>query len=182
MIGIDPGLGGTGLAIAKERNFVYGSTFGSPHKGNIDYKSKIVSDWVADTVLQYDKVGDNLAVVEYPEFYTGAVGISCASTGGLVKLAFLVGAIVNRLIMYGYRIVLVTPNEWKGNLPKKISTIRIQKLIHFPVDNHLADAIGLLMHYNDNGIIKNAKEYPDTVYTYTKNCFNTRKKHQKTTQ
>jgi hypothetical protein len=42
-----------------------------------------------------------------------------------------------------YRVVLVTPNEWKGNLPKEVVAARCEAQFGFTVGNHEQDAIGM---------------------------------------
>ena len=178
MIGIDPGLGGTGFAIADGYRFIHGETFNvSTTIKHLSLRADFIAKSVVYSALEHDNTNDRKALIEYPEFYTGRVGISCASTGGLIKLAYLVGYISSALVKVGYRVELITPNDWKGNIPKHISTNRIQSIIKYPVDSHLADAVGLILHHNNNGIVKNAKQHSGVKYSFKKDCFNTCKKY-----
>lgn len=88
----------------------------------------------------------NLSVVcEWPQLWTGsAKSMSSGSDGDLFKLAHLVGALDSvALDATTDMMTLVTPNQWKAQLPKEEIIARIHRKIGVTYANHAADAVGI---------------------------------------
>jgi hypothetical protein len=74
-------------------------------------------------------------VLEYPEFQAGTKGTHAARKGGTLQLAFLCGSICTSWQVHMARMLkdkgfnlaladLVTPSQWKGQLPKPVTAKR----------------------------------------------------------
>jgi len=148
---VDPGVSGTGLATFDR--------IPSTHPQILQYKvlkAKASLDWTE----KCDSIWNNfetylmerplrLIVMEFPALWSGS-GLSYASaeTGDLFKLTYIIGGF-GRIAQHGYvPIALVSPQEWKGNLPKTVIEQRVLK--HYPdtfpenkVPNHACDSIGM---------------------------------------
>lgn len=100
------------------------------------------------------KVG--VLVIEMPEYQSGRMESEAATrSGSIMKLAALVG-----MILHGYETVqkrvLVTPAQWKGQLPKEVSHQRIADLLELTnrrwindwkhMKHDTRDAIGIGLH------------------------------------
>src|SRR3990167_3684661 len=87
-------------------------------------------------------------VIEFPIFYaSSSLGHAVASTGGLLKLCAVTGAIAS---IYDYKAVHAVPvNIWKGQLPKRVVMERIIRIIGQAKCNELKlqkdmwDAVGI---------------------------------------
>ena len=156
---IDPGLKGTGYAfyrtivtsrprgtvLSADELGLYTGVFRP--KGSKTWEGK-VSDACAWLNGVVGGIKPRLVVIEYPELWTGsAVSMASASTGKLFKLAYLVGGFgeVIRRLPCTRLPVLVTPPEWKGQLPKEVVIDRINKTIEGldRIRDHEGDAIGM---------------------------------------
>lgn len=97
---------------------------------------KLISVWVNDLDV----------VIEMPQMMTNIKGIA-AQAGSVYKLAVLCGYLARA--MEPARITLVTPLEWKGQLPKSIVQQRVERAIgirkcrELNVRSHAWDAAGL---------------------------------------
>jgi hypothetical protein len=81
-------------------------------------------------------------VVELPEFHAGARGMNASRQGDTLMLAVLCGALMTGSTYF------VTPSQWKGQLSKQITAIRM--LQYWPelgvkqkIDYNWADAVML---------------------------------------
>jgi hypothetical protein len=81
-------------------------------------------------------------VIEFPELQTGERGTNASRQGDTLKLAFLCGALMRGATR------LFTPSQWKGQLSKQITAIRM--LQYWPmlqivqkIDYNWADAVML---------------------------------------
>lgn len=152
-ITIDPGLGGTGYAVFGEGLF--------PEKTGVLH-SKTTGSWAQrqtdiieglDDALSYISQLDR-AYIELPAFFESNKGVTCATgkDGGdsdLVKLSVMVGRIYEAMLGYDLDIHLIRVNHWKGTLPKKIVSLRIQKRLGLEstgeevFGDHACDAVGI---------------------------------------
>ncbi len=142
---IDPGIMGTGFAYFKniqkhigsevEAPFIYG-VLKSKEKDWHDKAHEISSQFEA--FLRRRRTQGNV-VIEFPELYASAKSHASAAQGDLFKLTYLIG-----LLSYPKKPILVTPREWKGQLPKeRVITIIKHLAPEVKISNHSADAIGM---------------------------------------
>jgi len=123
LLAIDPGLEGTGWAVFRHS---------TPVKCGIETASRRYK-WF-EKLHYYCEFMERLAVkvratecvLERPVFMQSSGGMVTAKSDSLVKLAMLVGALYTRMPPLVKRCTLVTPNQWKGQLPKTIAIDRIQ--------------------------------------------------------
>lgn len=148
ILAIDPGATGTGWALlstAGARLCDYGTLYG---KG-LTWEAR-----AAEILYEYKRILSRSYIgqvyVESPVFMRGYGGYTTASTGDLVKLAMLCGAIYFTTIpLHGT--TLVPPSQWKGQLPKSVSHRRIRGVLEQlnpyevvgKISTHALDAIGI---------------------------------------
>ena len=123
---IDPGLGGTGYAVFNPNGALTGvGTIRVGRHDPLTYRIRSVS-----ILLRMHLPVSHVplrVVIECPEFMGGTAKGSAASRGGaLVKLAHVTGAIVGGFSM-ACEVDLVTPGEWKGQLPKEVMRERLER-------------------------------------------------------
>ena len=142
---VDPGLGGTGWAawrlVGPARPLPPPTGWGVAH-------GSLGKTWVGrvrdivDRVRPYVLVA-TCVVVEFPGLWSSAVSAAAGAKGDLFKLAYLCGAIgaINNHVF----LVLVSPQAWKGQLPKSVVGHRVQR--YWPglpkISNHALDAVGM---------------------------------------
>lgn len=127
LLAVDPGLEGTGWAVFRRS---------TPIKCGIETASRRYQ-WY-EKLHYYCEFVERLAarvhateiVLERPIYMQSAGGQVTAKTDSLVKLAMLVGALYVRMPSTVGHCTLVTPNQWKGQLPKGIVIDRIQKQLN----------------------------------------------------
>lgn len=152
VITMDPGLEGTGWAI-----FAGLRADGKPKSRPISsgvIRPKKIGSWqqkandVCCTFVGIVAACENpVIIMEFPELW--ATGKSFASASGaqgdLFKLAYLVGGLArtgHELAIF--QPVLVSPRDWKGQLPKDVVMSRIRKVLgDIRLRDHEADAIGI---------------------------------------
>lgn len=99
-------------------------------------------------------------VGELPQVYQG--GKSRSDPDDLIRLAYALGITVGVYEKYAEKIVLLKPNEWKGQVPKDIMKQRIDALLS-PTEkavidearwkvppkkmHNIYDAVGINLHY-----------------------------------
>ncbi len=85
-------------------------------------------------------------VIEWPTLWAGSSkSHAAAASGKLLQLAAACGALIQgiHLMRYAVGIMLVTPNEWKGQLTKPAVNARIMRAIGETYPNHASDAVGM---------------------------------------
>jgi hypothetical protein len=104
------------------------------------------SIWLGDQLHTIIDGRECVIVCEMPAYHGSMMGWAA---GDLQKLVFLVGALAgyfNRL-----RFVPVTPNEWKGQLPKKVVINRLIKRFGPGATRHwekdVWDAVGIGLYH-----------------------------------
>lgn len=150
---IDPGLEGTGWAFyktinTKERAGQYVKPVESGvvrPSDNLQWQGKVeaLCTWLRGTCAIYSP---KVVVIEYPETWAGsAKSMASTSSGALGKLMYLVGGLGEVARRVGAnQPVLVTPKEWKGQLPKEVVIKRLEKRCGIvKVRNHEGDALGM---------------------------------------
>lgn len=149
LLAIDPGLGGTGWALWET--------------GRSPARIGIVRDTARDDLLSvrcqelcqklYLSVATlyslQTVVIEMPQQMSNRAGIA-AQAGGVYKLAVLVGALTMYLMNTSNATVhVVTPSEWKGQLPKDVVQRRVEQRLgislcqKLKIRSHAWDAVGL---------------------------------------
>jgi hypothetical protein len=87
-------------------------------------------------------------VIEFPEFQASASRMMGWKTGSLQRLTFLVGVLVG-MFPATWRIQLVTPSQWKGQLPKAVVEHRMARdygaatIRRLGIKTHAWDALGI---------------------------------------
>lgn len=152
ILAVDPGSSGTGYAMLESdsaRVVRFGTLYG---------RGRFWSHKVMQIMISYEKlfaltprdgyIGQ--VYIESPVFMRGYGGYTTASTGDLVKLAMLCGAMyIHALRHEQHGVELVEPSKWKGQLPKDVCHRRIRGILHQNGDvvdhasQHAMDAIGL---------------------------------------
>ena len=157
IIAIDPGLSGTGVACFNEgdikslgvRNFYYSKAHTWWDNGL--QITSAVNKFITDKWL-YSTNSDYTVIIEEPEFHQSGKGLASTGSGDTFKLATLVGMLVQSIdgIDTGpVTFKLVSPKEWKGQLPKDIVIERIKAVyasqgIAAPdIQSHSWDAVGI---------------------------------------
>lgn len=102
----------------------------------------------------------NLLIYETVELHKSAAGSAAMRKGHLTQVAELIGYLNCLWDRYVHRQISVTrsleiyeephelyPRQWKGNLPKNIARVRINKAFQLElgsgIEEHIADAIGI---------------------------------------
>lgn len=136
ILAVDPGAGGTGWALLNAKTARL-QDFGTLHG-----KSKVWTVKVLEIVTLFEKLLSNNYIgqvfMESPVFMRGYGGYTTASTGDLVKLSMLCGALfIASSKLHGT--TLVEPSKWKGQLPKKVCNDRVWNIL---LRQHVYEEIG----------------------------------------
>lgn len=101
--------------------------------------------------------------IEVPEFFRDhAVGAAAAARGDVVKVALVVGMLLDRFRAFK-RTELVAPREWKGQLSKPVATRRLERRLGADqvrrlnlaeAKDHTWDAIGVGYHALGEGLTR----------------------------
>ena len=167
LISIDPGFNGTG--------FVYWWGKDAPFMGHVATPPRnpdkfVTSDldigrahWIAETCFDYiGMLRVEHVIIELPEFQAGAGRQMGWKTGDLQKLTMLVGVLAEHAVsQLDAHVMLATPSEWKGQLPKDVVQRRLTS--HFglalmrdlEIQTHAWDALGIgAWAYNARGELR----------------------------
>ena len=144
---IDPGLGGTGIAIWDTEQW-------EVQKKLNEHKSYPINPTVTLTIYKKEKIlfgieklcmKHNVVLAYIENAYYGASekGQVTASSGALVKLSEFIGEITSILKCY-CQVRLVSPQKWKGTMTKEAVIHRILKRCpHIVATSHAWDAVGI---------------------------------------
>lgn len=151
---IDPGIGGTGYAFFDAieskatkktlRSPALTGAFIPPSNEQWDNKVWSLCSEFGGLVSSTEP---SVIAIEFPELFSGSVvSHASAAKGDLFKLTFLIGGLAHvARELTGNLPVLMSPMEWKGQLPKQVVIERI--LAAWPelgtVADHEGDAIGM---------------------------------------
>ena len=152
LMGIDPGLSGTGYAVfssVKDAPLSIGVITG---KGNSWEKRAIsIGETLSDVA---GNAGVSEIWIELPQYYESDKGVMVAEKGDLIKLTVTVGVIIGILSQDGIEVKAVTPNEWKGQLSKELAKRRILKRLGeeacSSIKSHAWDATGIGLYAKGN--------------------------------
>lgn len=144
LISIDPGLSGTGWARWSNTQL---EAVGVIHDRAKDDTLAARCRGIASQILKHiHRFGDMHVFIEMPQHMASAKGIA-AQSGSVYKLAFLVGYLAADV--YPCEVIVVTPQEWKGQLPKDVVQRRIERILGrskcraVGIRSHAWDAVGI---------------------------------------
>lgn len=152
VISIDPGVNDVGVACWKDAGLASAALV---RKGKADWLSLAhrTAAWVQVVYKSVDVV-----VIEKPQVYRQH--LLKGDPNDLISLAIVVGAIANafKLAWPDVQVVIIHPREWKGQLPKKVSTERSRGIlsddeldcVQLPaksLQHNVWDAVGIGLHY-----------------------------------
>lgn len=157
LISIDPSINNLGMAIWNiPDKKLLGHMLMHPektHKGNEYDKSLSMYNQTRGWIEKY---GVNRMIMEIPEVWAVA-GFQARETGSMTKLMFVCG------MLYSLRndldeLKLVTPRDWKGQLPKEVVANRLNE--HYlklgldltKLDANVADGIEIGHYYLFGGV------------------------------
>jgi hypothetical protein len=136
-IGIDPSLNEPGFALLIPNKQIITNRLNNRGKELEKYTKlgiesyKILKDF-SSVIPSGNKV---FVGIEYPNYQDSLKGKKCIETGSLIKLAISAGLILDQVfklqIIHEHyltiQIKLISPIEWKGQVPKKITKDRMKK-------------------------------------------------------
>jgi len=142
---LDPGVGGTGWAYYRN---VDGGDYNLPTTGVVfpkgatwQAKVRTVMASMSGVLSLYRPI---LVVAEFPRVWQEATSHASATRGDLFKLAYLVGALDRACEALDMGTVqLISPSDWKGQLPKDALKRRVEKLLGVSYQDHELDAVGM---------------------------------------
>lgn len=144
LMAFDPGLDGTGWALFGGKEYM--------RSGVLRPKGETWTDKVHWLVANLSEVmEDNYAsafVLEYPGYWAGNVkSVAAVNSGALLKLAFVCGAIytLTKTEVLGLSVYVISPQDWKGNMPKELVMARIKAKLGKTFRDHEADAVGMCL-------------------------------------
>lgn len=144
---VDPGLGGTGI--------VYWLNFDLPHPqwGKVLHSKHTRNHWIyrANSIVDQFKREiepiTGLVVIENQSMWDSSeAAFASARKGDIVKLAQLTGMMMKVALDAEMEVHLISPMNWKGQLPKRTVHSRIRKILGKKYREHEADAIGIGLH------------------------------------
>lgn len=149
---VDPGFNGLGYAIFPNQPVIKKPVTSGVlrckkselPKMSMELKTKLQDVMYEFLPKQMSKKSVGL-IIEYPTIWGGSLLSQTAATkGDISMLCYLIGVLST--LFLGSRVLLITPQEWKGQLPKRIVINRIKKI--WPrltqIRDHEADAIGIM--------------------------------------
>jgi hypothetical protein len=140
---IDPGKAGTGVAIWPAETFLCGDKTCLPffHCVMRFKNENTYAERLRDLVIRFNI---KKVYMENASFFEGCRGRLVARSGALIVLSEFIGMVRRQLILEGCTVELLTPQRWKGNLPKEIIERRIKKIWpECAAKSHDVDAIGI---------------------------------------
>lgn len=149
---VDPGLVGTGWAYYPELSSDPMKP-SAPHKHGSD-PGATYKDWTirASSLCMWWRgivraLQPATVIFEWPGLWaSSAKSQASASKGDLFKLAYLIGGMADGLHVDGIKSILVSPQEWKGQLDSDVVALRIERQWGITTPNdHESDAIGMGM-------------------------------------
>ena len=156
-ITVDPGLQ-TGLVCWSGQKIESYHTFsGRPNRTFHEKVNRLICD--VETWLDESQFNSDRTYMEWPAVFGSAAGITAASSGSVVKLAFIVGRLVQTFDSYFLdgpdgHMEFIEVSKWKGQVPKDVMHKRIRKFLSPTLKKellgakhgHVMDAIGMGYH------------------------------------
>ena len=188
---VDPGLGGTGYAVFSSESSVLlpiltgvVSPLTNQEKLWPQRQTEVMEKLFPILINNYFVKGKwqiTKAYIELPTMFMTPKGMACATgqngaDSSLVKLAVLVGRLYEMFDSESIPVELIAVNEWKGTLPKKAVSARIQERLHLSCSgiakfgDHACDAVGMGLYvkkvFKANTGDKNERTKPPTRRYY----------------
>jgi len=157
LISIDPGLSGTGVVHWRDAWPIW-ATVMKPVMRDVreqlkggeqdliprarDIAEKLVHD------AHYLQTLDTTVVIEFPEYQASADRAMGWKTGSLQRLTMFIGVLIG-MMPHCWRVILVSPSGWKGQLPKDVVQRRMTDkygaatVIGLGIKTHAWDALGI---------------------------------------
>lgn len=140
---IDPGLH-TGIARWNGTAFPKVTTFMLPKKTRtLEERLRVAATWFEGYLLSREGV-PRTAIIEGVEIFDTLKSMTAAKRGDISWLAYLVGVYTNIAWMYGLDVRIITARQWKGQLSKKGTVLRVKRINGqvYPND-HTTDAVAM---------------------------------------
>lgn len=84
-------------------------------------------------------------VIEYPNWQRSTKGLIAMQQGYTLDLAFLAGVLATGFKLCAADVYTPTPLQWKGNIPKDATKLRVQKEFGIlQISEHEYDAVGMM--------------------------------------
>ena len=130
-ISIDPGVNCTGVAWWAGRGTVLLGACGFRRSANVSKEefANMIATAVASTARQTNKEGELQIIIEFPQAYHERAQQK-GDQNDLLHLAYFVGLLHADLIQQElppFSVFLPLPRQWKGQLDKDVSLLRITK-------------------------------------------------------
>lgn len=149
VLSIDPSINFLGYAIHKNNALLEYKLLRSSSK-HIDFidKSRYMVNKLKSIINEFSFKGNyTLTIVTEIPQYWGVAGFIARESGAIPKLMFLCGMIMG----LNDKVVALTPNNWKGQLPKNVVNNRLRKeytnIDIANLDHNIVDAIGIGNYY-----------------------------------
>jgi hypothetical protein len=156
MFTIDPGVSGTGWVAWIDAQPVAAGIVetlpGAPWEARTEKVVKHLSK-AYELLIVHTGYPHPMVICEMMEFYQTASGSAPWVTGDLQRILVLAGWFCGQVGVPASRVVFVRPSEWKGQLPKKVVTARVTKLLgketcdRLRLTSHAWDAAGIGLWY-----------------------------------
>lgn len=157
IVGIDPGLAGSGWAVSRAPGTIAGAGIvQTPNKLRVApwhlRAQYIGSDTVAAILatLRPPRPRRVIVIAEFPVYMTSGNRSASWTSNDMQKTCFLVGWMAG-LLPFEWEFWPVTPNDWKGNLPKEVVINRVSKVLgakavrNLGLKSHDWDAAGIAL-------------------------------------
>jgi len=121
ILSIDPSINNVGWALSKNKKLIkWGIIHPSKDKKETYLKKcRDVTDQITTLLVAQYPIQ---LVTEIPDHF-GDSGYMARESGAILKLAFIAGMIFN----ITDNVITYTPNQWKGQIPKHVMTMRLCK-------------------------------------------------------
>jgi len=146
MLTIDAGIGGTGIAVWLYGKYYEIDCVSITAKGSWEHRCDLLLIEV-EKILAYHAITFDLIAIEKPFVAMSGKCLASAQSGDVIKLALLAGRLWQLCWHWCDHFRWVTVQEWKGQLPKKITEHRVNKrlpqLSQYQLTDHEYDALGI---------------------------------------
>lgn len=157
VIGVDPGLSGTGWALWTRDRVRRGFDAVPAACGivtssrRLAWRDKIaaIEHTFVSGIIDITRWGTTTVFVEMPEWQGSAKSAMTWTTGDMQKLTYLVGYLDGCAQLWAEEFVPVPVSVWKGQLPKDVVQRRIEKIVGLDhcralkIKSHAWDAVGI---------------------------------------
>jgi len=149
MMTIDVGIGGTGVAIWEGDRFYNVNCISITEKKSWETRCDLLLIQL-EKILKRHAITFSLIAVEKPYIAFSGKSLASASSGDVIKLALLAGRVWQLCWFWCEEFQWVSVQEWKAQLPKKITEHRVLKrlpqLSKYKLTDHEFDALGIGLH------------------------------------